>query len=149
MSKREIIIRIILVVFGLLLGFGLAFSIEFCQGNKLESFTVLNVENESGIRLRQNKMATDTDRISITAEVLPANAIDKTVSWSWAWGSSNSGNVADYVTITPSADTLTCTVKVKKAFTTQIILTCTANSNSTVKATCTIDYVRWQKEEAE
>lgn len=142
MSKREIIIRIIFVVFGLLLGFGLAFSIEFCQGNKLESFTVLNVENESGIRLRQNKMATDTDRISIIAEVIPANAIDKTVSWSIDWTNHPGGtNLDEYFDLSISDDTLTCTIIMLKPFSYQATLTCKSNMVSSVKSTCTVDYI--------
>ena len=90
---------------------------------------------------KRNKVSANGTALSVTATLAPDWVVDKTVNWTLSWASSNSGNVADYITITPSSDTLTCTVAVKKAFTTQIILTCTANSNDKVKATCTIDYV--------
>ena len=67
---------------------------------------VVLVEQENGIRLRQNKVASDTDFLSITAEITPDNAVDKTVSWSIAWGTTNSNTITDYITIEVSSDTL-------------------------------------------
>lgn len=90
---------------------------------------------------KRNKVSANGTALSVTATLSPENVNDKTVTWSIAWKTTNSANVNDYITLTPSADTLTCTVAVKKAFTTQIILTCTSKSNTSVKATCTIDYV--------
>ena len=103
---------------------------------------VADVQNSDALRLtKHNRVSANGQALSVTATLSPDYIVDKTVSWSIAWKSTNSANVNDYITITPSADTLTCTVAVKKAFTQQIILTCTANSNTNVKATCTIDYV--------
>ena len=103
---------------------------------------VADVQNSDALRLtKHNRVSANGQALSVTATLSPDYIVDKTVTWSIAWKSTNSANVNDYITITPSADTLTCTVAVKKAFSTQIILTCTAKSNTSVKATCTIDYV--------
>lgn len=103
---------------------------------------VADVQNSDALRLtKHNRVSANGQALSVTATLSPDYIVDKTVSWSIAWKGTNSANVNDYITITPSADTLTCTVAVKKAFTQQIILTCTANTNKDVKATCTIDYV--------
>lgn len=103
---------------------------------------VAGVQDSDMLRLtKKNKVSANGTALSVSATLAPDWVVDKTVNWTLSWASSNSGNLADYITITPSTDTLTCTVSVKKAFTTQIILTCTANSNDKVKATCTIDYV--------
>ena len=111
------------------------------KSNKVDNTPVVQVEEENGIRLRQNKSAMNTDTLSITAEITPEDCIDKTVSWELSWVSSSSEVISNYVSITPSADTLTCTVKVKKAFSTQINLTCKSNLDSSVSAVCKLDYV--------
>ena len=90
---------------------------------------------------KRNKVSASGQSLSVSATLAPDWVVDKTVSWSLAWNGSNSDIVSQYVSITPSSDTLTCEVKVLKEFTTQIILTCKANSKANVKATCTIDYV--------
>lgn len=154
----------ILGILGLILGavavyFGIMFAPEIkgaFLGNNTEPPTqdveehekeltgdvVAGVQDSDMLRLtKKNKVSANGQALDVTATLSPAYISDKTVSWSIAWASTNSATVTDYVTITPSTDTLTCAVSVKKAFTTQIILTCTANSNSNVKATCTIDYV--------
>lgn len=103
---------------------------------------VTDIENSEMLSLtKRNKISANGQTLSVSATLSPEWVIDKTVSWSLAWKGSSSGMVSQYVSITPSADTLTCEVKVLKEFTTQIVLTCTATSNSDVKATCTIDYV--------
>ena len=153
----------ILGILGLILGavavyFGIMFAPEIkgaFLGNNTEPPTqdveepgeptgdvVTDIVDSDMLKLtKRNKVSANGTALSVTATLSPENVNDKTVTWSIAWKTSNSANVNDYITLTPSADTLTCTVSVKNAFTTQIILTCTANSNSNVKATCTIDYV--------
>lgn len=103
---------------------------------------VAGVQDSEALRLiKKNKISANGQVLSVTASLSPDWIIDKTVSWSLSWNGSNSEIVSQYVSITPSSDTLTCEVKVLKEFTTQIILTCTAKSNDRTKATCTIDYV--------
>lgn len=58
--------------------------------------------------------------------------------WSMAWASTNTENVTDYVTMTVNDSTATFICK--KAFGTQIIVTCASALESSVKATATLDY---------
>ncbi len=103
---------------------------------------VTDIVDSDALRLtKHNRVSASGQALSVTATLSPDYIIDKTVNWSIAWKGTNSANVNDFITLTPSSDTLTCTVSVKKAFTTQIVLTCSANNNPQVKATCTIDYV--------
>ena len=82
---------------------------------------------------------------TLTATVLPADAPDKTVSWSIAWedgASLASSNVNTYLTVTPTATgSATAKVKCLKAFgSDKIIITCTTNVGG-YKATCRVSFV--------
>ena len=99
---------------------------------------------ESAINLN---MSTSTEgSVTVTATITPSTATNKKVDWALAWKNpestwANGKTVTDYVTVTPSADgALTATVKALKAFSEQIILTCTSRENQSVNSTCTIDY---------
>lgn len=146
--KKKINLKSLFIKLGIIAGstalcFGTALAIEH-NNNKNEKDLnppLVSVENEEGIRLRQNKVVTNGATSTTITATVDSTATDKTVSWSLAWATTNSASVSDYITLTPSSDTLTCTVAVKKAFTTKIILTCKSNSNSSLTATCTIDYV--------
>lgn len=141
MNKKSLFTRLGIVLAGIILGFGIAFGLEF-YNYKQNSSLITNIENNDGIRLRQNKMATDTDRISITAEVMPANARDKTVNWSIDWTNHPSGtNLDEYFDLRITDDTLTCTIIMLKPFRNQATLTCKSNMVPSVKSTCTVDYI--------
>lgn len=83
---------------------------------------------------------------TITATITPSNADDKTVDWSVAWKDSNSSwakgkTVTSYVTISPTSDgALTASVSCLAAFGEQVIVTVTPRANTTISATCTLDY---------
>ena len=142
-DKKEILkfVGFIAGAVALFVGFIIGISYFANKSNKVDNTPVVQVQDENGIRLRQNKVAQNTDTLSVTAEVSPADCIDKTVNWSLAWASSNDNDINTYVVITLSTDTLTCTVKVLKEFSTQINLICKSNLDSNVSATCVIDYV--------
>lgn len=77
---------------------------------------------------------------TVTASWTPA-AEDPDLTWTltWASGKALTGAVTDYVTMTVSADKKSVTLTFKKAFTNgQMILTCYATNNPSVKATCTV-----------
>ena len=78
----------------------------------------------------------------ITATVLPATATNKQVDWTVAWAdSSNTANVANYITVTPDSDGSTsATVTCKAAFTGNIVITATTRQNG-YKADCIVSYV--------
>lgn len=83
---------------------------------------------------------------TITATVSPTTAIDADLEWTVAWASGttwgSSKTVTDYVTVTPSSDTLSATVECFQAFGAQIIITACIRSNTSVSATATVDYAR-------
>lgn len=79
---------------------------------------------------------------TLTATVLPATATNKEVDWSVEWGESTAtGNVTDYVIVTPSAaGSTTATVTCKKAFTGTIIIN-VITRESGYSASCVITFV--------
>lgn len=76
----------------------------------------------------------------VTATCTPVDEdVDLTWTLAWASGKALTGAVTDYVTMTVSADKKSVTLTFKKAFTNgQMILTCYATYNPSVKATCTV-----------
>lgn len=98
---------------------------------------------ESAISLN---MSASEGSVSVSATITPSTASNKKVDWALSWKNASSSwangkNVTDYVSVTPDSDgSLTATVKALKAFSEQIILTCTARENANIKSTCSIDY---------
>lgn len=86
--------------------------------------------------------------IMLKATVEPENAYDKTLDWTVEFKSPSSAwatgkNVTDYVTITPTSDGAdTATLECLQAFGEQILLKVTSRQQTTVSATCILDYVR-------
>lgn len=82
----------------------------------------------------------------LTATVLPADAADKTVTYTAAWSNANSTwatgkNVNDYVTVAQgTAGSLTATVTCKQVFGEPIVVTVTSNDNPDAKASATLHY---------
>ncbi len=110
-------------------------------------FIVGNVM-ESGIKLRAiaSTQATALDSVTLTATVEPANATNKSVSWSLAWTNASSEwatgkTVTDYVQLTPSGgDNTTATVSYSAPFGEQVTVTATSRDNPEAKASCTFDF---------
>ncbi|MBO5280303.1 MAG: hypothetical protein J6B55_03675 [Clostridia bacterium] len=86
------------------------------------------------------------DAYTLTATVLPADAADKTVTYTAAWSNANSTwatgkNVNDYVTVAQgTAGSLTATVTCQQAFGEPIVVTVTSNDNPDAKASATLHY---------
>ena len=104
----------------------------------------VNTANVKLMAASEPMMAANTGVITqkITATVLPANATNKQVDWSVAWGNtSNTTNVTDFVSVAPDADGSTsATVTCKAAFTGTIIITATTRQNG-YKADCIVTFV--------
>ena len=118
-------------------------AIFISQSNKIKDLFNMDsvvVNNGESNKIKLAKYSTDGQSLTVVASI-DEEVTNRKVSWSLSWNGSNSATVTDYVSTSASSDTLTCTIAFKKAFTTQIILTCTSQSNSSVKATATIDYV--------
>lgn len=111
------------------------------------------VHNTSLMRLSVARSVSNTPSltsassgVTLTATILPTNAVDKTVDWkvefvdsssSWAKGKTAS----NYVTVTPTSDgATTATVSAKNAFGAQIKITVTSRGNSEASAYCLVDY---------
>lgn len=111
---------------------------------------VISQEVSKGITLMSGVATTAADGTttkSITATVEPVGANEHDpLSWevafkdpsaTWATGK----NVSDYVTISVSADTLTCTVTCKQAFGEQIVLNVSSKTKN-ASASANVDYLK-------
>ena len=85
---------------------------------------------------------------TITATVKPEEATNKKVNWSLSFTNADSAwakdkNISDYLTLTPeSNDALRATLVCLQAFGETAVVTVTAQEDSTVKATCNVEYVK-------
>lgn len=85
----------------------------------------------------------------LTATVLPDDAVNKSLDWSVAWQTANSGwangkTVTDYVNVIPTADgALTARVECYEAFG-EVVEVCAQirESSADLKATCLVNYVQ-------
>lgn len=82
---------------------------------------------------------------TLTATVSPANATNKKLTWSAAFVNPNSTwangkQLSTYLTIAPSADTLTCTVTCLQAFGEQIRISVVSQDNASATANCLVDF---------
>ena len=78
---------------------------------------------------------------TLTATVLPATAVNKAVDWSVAWADGQSGNVTDYVTVTPSSNgSTTASVKCYQPFTGNVVVTVTTRESG-YSAECVVTFV--------
>ena len=119
-----------------------------------------DVTTTPGMRLNVQRLATQytgtnensgiatvaEDAYTLTATVLPADAADKTVTYTAAWQNANSTwasgkKVTDYVSVTQAtAGALTATVTCQQAFGEPIVVTVTSNNNPDAKAIATLHY---------
>ncbi|MBO5067620.1 MAG: hypothetical protein II988_04210 [Clostridia bacterium] len=78
---------------------------------------------------------------TLTATVLPASAANQKVNWSVEWGdSTNTSNVSDYITVTPtSAGSNVATVTCYQKFSGNIIVTATTQENG-YSASCIVTF---------
>ena len=122
----------------------LFFSIFFSVGLVKNNFNInnVNITTNSSNKIKLLKNGTTSKSVTIQAILSPSSSTGS-VGWfvSWKNSTGNIGKANDYVTITSSSDTLTCTVKFVKAFTTPIKLQCTLIGDTSKTASATIDYV--------
>ena len=112
------------------------------NGMKLAGAKLTSEEYEA------NGVSEQADSVyTITATVTPAKVTDPTVLWTAEWTNGASAwasgkAVTEYLSLTPSANTLTATLVCKKEFGEQAIITAKAKSNEDAAASCTVDYVK-------
>lgn len=104
----------------------------------------------NGIKYAQ----TSNDSYQLTATITPEYAYNKKVNWAISWDSSEASTtdddafktgktVTEYVTITASGENNdVATVKLVKAFGSQILITASADQNPTITATATVNYLK-------
>lgn len=111
---------------------------------------VISQEVSKGITLMSGVATTAADGTTtktITATVEPAGANEHDpLSWDVAFKDpsstwANGKTVSDYVTISVSADTLTCTVTCKQAFGEQIVLNVSSKTKNAT-ASASVDYLK-------
>lgn len=76
----------------------------------------------------------------IEAIITPSTAKNAEVDWSVEWGNNQSGEVTEYITVTPETDgALRATVTCKQPFEGEIVVVCITRQGGYV-ATCTVTY---------
>lgn len=85
--------------------------------------------------------------ITLNATVTPDDAVDKSLTWQLSWVNPESDfakgkAVTDYVSLTPSSDTLSCDVTLIKDFGEQITLNASLQTNNHIKDTIHIDLLQ-------
>ena len=82
----------------------------------------------------------------LTATVEPTFTTNRAVDWAISWTDPESAwasgkTVVDYITVSPSSDgALTAVVECKRAFGAQAVITVVSRDDSTLSATCFVDY---------
>lgn len=127
------------------------------ENEKVEGMQIAPETSASQMRIRSRVLAVNEysnygvstqaeNAYTLTAEVLPEYAADKSLNWSvsWLYGESEwatDKDVNDYVTITPTTDgALTAVCSCLQDFGEPVTLTVSSRSNPSVSATCNIDY---------
>lgn len=107
-------------------------------------FTVTPTEMYSGLRLSAATVATSND-CTLTATIEPNVATNTKVTWTVDWANKTSAwasgkSASQYITVTPSSNTLSATVTCKAPFGEQAVITASVSDNTSIKATCTAEY---------
>lgn len=122
----------------LLLVFLSLFSFTSCVNLNCE--TCGDVQNSEVIKLTKKNAISTNKSYSVKATLTPSYAQD-TLSWKLEYVDGSSPTyISSYVTMSISSDTKTCTLTKKSSTYRQMKLTCSLASNSSIKATCTIDF---------
>lgn len=78
---------------------------------------------------------------TLTATVMPEDATFKDVTFTYAWKTSNSALISEYVTLSEKKEGKAI-LECLKAFSTPIIVTVTSDFDDSKKATCQLDYLK-------
>lgn len=120
----------------------IVFLLVGCKNNNfIDKVINVNDIHEQGVRLSVKRNAqSNVESITVNAIISPSNATNKNLNWSLKWGDNDySESCSDYLNMTISSDTLSCTISYKQSFNKPIILTVYSRSNSNIMATCQID----------
>lgn len=91
---------------------------------------------------RYAKQATSNNTLTVTCTVLPADTLNKKLTWTLQWADGgNHGTVTDYVKMTVNGDTSQCTIQSLKEWTYKIKLVVKTIDGSNLSKECTLDYL--------
>ena len=91
---------------------------------------------------RYAKQATSDNTLTVTCTVLPADTVNKKLTWTLQWADGgNHGTVTDYVKMTVNSDTSQCTIQSLKEWTNKIKLVVKTTDGSNLSKECTLDYL--------
>lgn len=147
MNKKTIILvsTLALTIIALLSVLGVFMFLPNRPSTQLENDFNVEMNNTEYVTLTMGQAtATAGGGVSkpIKATIRPETATNKAVDWSVSWGdTSETGNVNEYVTVTPTAEgSLEATVTCYKAFNGEIIITVTTRESGYM-ANCVVTYV--------
>lgn len=91
---------------------------------------------------RYAKQATSNNTLTVTCTVLPADTVNKKLTWTLQWADGgNHGLVTDYVKMTVNGDTSQCTIQSLKEWTYKIKLVVKTTDGSNLSKECILDYL--------
>lgn len=126
--------------------------------NEQADNTVITVDEERGLKLMSATISPENyaeygistlaeSAYSLTATITPSYTTFKEVDYSAKWANASSEwasgkDVTDYVSVTQTVDgALTVNVEVLQPFSEQVIIDVTLRRNTSINASCTVDYV--------
>lgn len=91
---------------------------------------------------RYAKQATSNNTLTVTCTVLPADTVNKKLTWTLQWADGgNHGTVTDYVKMSVNSDTSQCTIQSLKEWDYKIKLVVKTTDGSNLSKECTLDYL--------
>lgn len=146
-KKTFVVIVSVMAIVIIALGTALAVVLAMPNNRKNENSPDFHtkIQNSEHVVLSVSNVSTTSSNgvsKSISATVLPATASNKKVDWTVTWSDeTQTGNVSEYVTVTPISDGSTqATVTCHKAFAGEIIVTATTREGG-FSAHCIVTYV--------
>lgn len=135
-----VLVGICLQVFGS----GNAKPSEWFEKNEQTEIVTFTPTEMKSMRLNASRAVANGNTYTLTATVKPDDATNKAVTWDIAWRNPSSSwasgkAIASYITMSPSGNTATITLKT--AFNEQAVITVRSVSESDVSAACTVDYI--------
>ncbi len=118
---------------------------ENATENDTEEVMSMTYSSSSRLKLAGGSGSSSPFEKTLIATVLPADAPDKSVTWSAAWTSDSSRkneDVSKYITVTPaSSGSATATVKCLKAFTNDVVMVTVTTNVGGFTASCRVEYI--------